>query len=473
LLLTQMLKRSREDAQLYFQKLSERLLIDLAAIDEMILLKKLKNSLQHKINEAEDLQKQLLQCRRGGSKKGRKIVMRNFEDAYRRVLQHYFVSVPLYNNVTFCRRFRVSRSIFDRIYDACTGHPYFQHRCNAAGRWGVHPLVKITAVFRQLAYGSSADELDEHFQISDTTLDASKEMFCDVVIANFEDTYLPRISPSFARHVIQKHEQIGWPGLFGSLDCSHWEWTRCPKSMHGEFKKGTMKHPSIVYECVADCNLRILHVSFAAPGSNNDINVLDCSDFMYNLVSGKTMAEFNIDGVVYNQPYVLVDGIYPEWSCFLKPLSNPFTEADKNYTKRQEARRKDVERAFGCLVIKWNILKKPSLTPNLVLMSKILRVCCILHNMHVEEKLVMEGSAVSVADAVFEESMASDQENVGESELTPVEPCTIDSFVNYFRHLRNIDMHKSLRRGVSNHLWKMRNIEANARFKSNFSPLFA
>jgi hypothetical protein len=243
--------------------------------------------------------------------------------------------------------------------------------------------------------------------------------------------------------------------------------------MHGEFKQGGDKHPSIVYECVADCNLRILHVSFAAPGSNNDINVLDCSDFMYSLVSGKTMAEFNIDGVSYNQPYVLVDGIYPEWSCFLKPLSNPFTEADKNYTKRQEARRKDVERAFGCLVIKWNILKKPSLTPNLVLMSKILRVCCILHNMHVEEKLMMEGSAVSVAEAVFEESMASDQENVGESELIPVEPCTIESFVNYYRHLRNIDMHKSLRRDVSNHLWKMKIIEANARFKSHFSSLFA
>ena len=468
-----MLKRSREDIRSFFQELSEQLSNDLESIDGMRSLKKLKIALQQKIDEAEHEQILLLQNRRGGGTKGRRIVPRNFVGAYFQVLHHYFVPHPLYTNVHFCRRFRVSRTIFDRIYDACVEHPYFEHRCNAAGRWGIHPLVKITAVFRQFAYGSSADELDEHFQISDTTLDATKEFFCDAVIAKFEDTYLPRISPTIAMNVIQKHEQIGWPGLLGSLDCSHWEWARCPKSMHGEFKKGTKKHPSIVYECVADCNLRILHVSFAAPGSNNDLNVLDCSDFMYDLVSGKTMADFKVDGVNYHQPYVLVDGIYPEWSCFLKPIGYPLTEAEKNYTKRQEARRKDVERAFGCLTIKWNILRKPSLTPNLVMMSKILRVCCILHNMHVEEKM-MEGSGASVADAVFEESMASDQTDAGESELNLVKPpCIIESFVNYYRHLKSSDLHNSLRRNVSNHLWKIKNIEANARFQRHFSTLFA
>ena len=90
--------------------------------------------------------------------------------------------------------------------------------------------------------------------------------------------------------------------------------------------------------------------------------------------------------------------------------------------------------------------------------------------MHVEEKL-MEGSGVSVADTVFEESMASDQENAGESELTLVKPCIIESFVNYFGHLKNIDWHNSLRRNVSNHLWQMKNIEANARFRRHFSIL--
>jgi hypothetical protein len=47
----------------------------------------------------------------------------------------------------------------------------------------------------------------------------------------------------------------------------------------------------------------------------------------------------------------------------------------------QAARRKDIERAFGALQIKWHILNKPSLTPDISLMNRILRVCVIMHNM--------------------------------------------------------------------------------------------
>ena len=465
-----MSKRSHDIPQ-SMRQLAKKLLMDLAAIDEMISLKKFKNGLQQKIDGLLESKKMLLQCRgRGGSKKGRKIILRNFEDAYNRVVQHYFVFRPMYFGPHFLRRFRVSRSLFDRIFEACLEHPYFQHRPNAAGRYGIHPLVKVTAVFRQLAYGSSADELDEHFQISESTLNETKETFCDVVIGKFEDDYLPRLSPSLARRIIERHENVGWPGLLGSLDCSHWDWTRCPKSLQGEFKKGNHKHPSIVYECVCDSDLKILHSSFAAPGSNNDLNVLDCSEFMYDLVSGNTMAPFMIDSVHYSQPYVLVDGIYPEWSCFVKPLGNPLTEADRNYTKRQEARRKDIERAFGCLQIKWNILNKPSLTPKLTLMAKILRVCCILHNMIVEEKR-NECSDSSVADSVYEDAMSSDQENLGEIEIELVKPCTMQSVATYFSYLKSSDAHKELRHHISNHLWCLKMTEAGARFKNVYSHL--
>jgi len=79
--------------------------------------------------------------------------------------------------------------------------------------------------------------------------------------------------------------------------------------------------------------------------------------------------------------YLLVDGIYPKWSCFLGPISTPSSQCEKNYTDSQSARRKDVERAFGVLKIKFAILNKPSLTADITLMNKILRVCTILHNM--------------------------------------------------------------------------------------------
>ena len=84
----------------------------------------------------------------GGSKKGRKMIVRNFALAMTTLWDHYFCQVPLYSNLIFRRRFRVSRQIFERVYHACLTHPCFQYNPNAAGKFGIHPLVKITAIFR-------------------------------------------------------------------------------------------------------------------------------------------------------------------------------------------------------------------------------------------------------------------------------------------------------------------------------------
>ena len=58
--------------------------------------------------------------------------------------------------------------------------------------------------------------------------------------------------------------------------------------------------------------------------------------------------------------YFLTDKIYPEWSIFAKPLTDPGSEIMKNYNRMQEGRRKDVERAFGILKGKFHILSLPS-----------------------------------------------------------------------------------------------------------------
>jgi hypothetical protein len=116
----------------------------------------------------------------GGSKKGRKIIRRDFSKAYDTLMQQYFVENPLYNAGLFRRRFRVSKATFERVYNSCLKHPHFRYTANAAGRFGIHPLVKITACFRHIAYGTVADQLDEHFQISQSTFLKTRHAFCDV-----------------------------------------------------------------------------------------------------------------------------------------------------------------------------------------------------------------------------------------------------------------------------------------------------
>ena len=67
-----------------------------------------------------------------------------------------------------------------------------------------------------------------------------------------------------------------------------------------------------------------------------------------------------VNGVERTVPYFLADGIYPNWAVFVQALSNPLTVKEKVFTQRQEAARKDVERAFGVLQSRWSILYHPS-----------------------------------------------------------------------------------------------------------------
>ena len=116
---------------------------------------------------------------------------------------------------------------------------------------------------------------------------------------------MPQIDQQLASELCKRHEPLGWPGLIGSLDCSHWEWARCPKAEHGEYRKGNQDRPTVVYECACDSDLFIWHCFFALPGGCNDINVLDQSPLLFSLASGNAMCEFKVDGASLSQPYVV------------------------------------------------------------------------------------------------------------------------------------------------------------------------
>ena len=125
------------------------------------------------------------------------------------------------------------------------------------------------------------------------------------MIYSFGPKHLPRHDHHLAAALCNKHEELGWPGLLGSLDCSHWIWAKCPTSLQGEFKKGSKERPTVVYECACDSDLFIWHCFFALPGACSDINVLDVSPLLFSIASGKTMTEFRLNGCLLYQPYVV------------------------------------------------------------------------------------------------------------------------------------------------------------------------
>jgi hypothetical protein len=78
------------------------------------------------------------------------------------------------------------------------------------------------------------------------------------------------------------------------------------------------KNRSIILEAVADQSLWFWHAFFGLSRGNNNINVMDRSPLIANLLKGEGHnMSFSVNGHVYPRYYLLTDGIYPQWSCFL------------------------------------------------------------------------------------------------------------------------------------------------------------
>lgn len=106
---------------------------------------------------------------RGGSVRGKaRNIERSHQEAPHRLYPQYFPAGPIYNEKFFRRRFRLSRSVYDRIMSAVVADDsYFVQRKDCTGRNGLTGHRKSTATLRMMSYGFCADAIDEKLAISE------------------------------------------------------------------------------------------------------------------------------------------------------------------------------------------------------------------------------------------------------------------------------------------------------------------
>ena len=107
-------------------------------------------------------------------------------------------------------------------------------------------------------------------------------------------------------------------------------------------------------------DLHIWHVFFGLLGANNDLNVLQLSPLVNNMLTSEARNDiFEINGCQYQRYYLLTDGIYPTWACFVQSIHLVPDEKKAYFTSRQEACCKDVDRCFGVLQARFAIVHNP------------------------------------------------------------------------------------------------------------------
>jgi hypothetical protein len=198
------------------------------------------------------------------------------------------------------------------VQEVCAFDPWFIQKRDGVGRIGLSSLQKYIAAIRMLAYGIPADTTDEYCRTGESTAIEAMKRFTVAIRGCFESHFLRLPTRADFQRQIEINTARGFPGMFGSLDYMHWTWKNCPIAWQGQFQdKDGLR--SIILEAIADQSLWIWHAFFGLHGGNNDINVLDRSPLMANLLGGEgSDMTFQVNGHVYSRYYLLTDGIYPE-----------------------------------------------------------------------------------------------------------------------------------------------------------------
>ncbi|XP_028085565.1 uncharacterized protein LOC114286576 [Camellia sinensis] len=134
----------------------------------------------------------------------------------------------------------------------------------------------MTAALRMLAYGITADYMDEYLRIEESTALKSLKKFVKAIVVIYSDKYLRSPNNDDISRLLAVGESRDFPRMLGSIDCMYWKWKNCLTALSGMYT-GHIHEPTIILEVVVSYDLWIWHAFFGLLGSHNGINVLEQS----------------------------------------------------------------------------------------------------------------------------------------------------------------------------------------------------
>lgn len=175
-----------------------------------------------------------------------------------------------------------------------------------------------------------------------------------------------------------------FPGCVGCIDCTHVA-IFPPINLDPNYPEHIYVNRkgwhSINVQLICDADKMIRSVNARYPGSTGD-------SFIWNNCNVRPILE-SIYERYPNSYYLLGDSGYPLRPWLLKPLEvDPVNRWEENYNKFHKSTRTIIEHVNGILKMRFRcLLKYRSLHYDPETASKIINVCCALHNMCVKRGL--------------------------------------------------------------------------------------
>jgi hypothetical protein len=284
---------------------------------------------------------------------------------------------------------------------------YDTNRHDALGRKCKRLDLLIFGALAWLGRGLCVDDQSQMSNISEEThRKFNVETFLPGVLSWY-DTHvrLPANQAEFDE-VESVYAGVGLPGCGGSIDCVHVYWYRCPATQQTNHR-GKEGYPTRSYEVIVDHSLRIRNVSGGFPGTNNDKSIvrndIGVEMFTHNDKSKEKhflkTVRFKVGNLWMTGSYLICDGGYHLWDSLMCPYHLSDISSERYWSRMVEAVRKDVERTFGILKVRFMILKHGFKVESAKLCDQIFIVCCILHNMLIDKGILdKKGNDTEVFD---------------------------------------------------------------------------
>jgi len=313
------------------------------------------------------------------------------------IKEDYLNTIPRFDWKEFITMFRVSRSRFQVFLEDFAEDPFFKATVDCFGNPVASLEAKLLLPLKTLAFGVGHHCFRDYFQMSRTMARDCVINFCTGIKKKYQKEYLRLPTPLDLKAITNLHQHIhAVPGMFGSLDCMHVYWKNCPVAWQGQFKSGHKALPSLVLEGLCDHHMFFWHSSFGYAGSLNDLNIMNLSPLLESLKDGSfkgveraaMVTPFIVDGEVFKLLYITTDGIYPNFARFVKGKKEPILPEEKIFSDWLASARKDIERAFGVLQLKFQVMARPMHSFTLEGCCDIASCCLILHNMCVSDRIM-------------------------------------------------------------------------------------